>query len=56
MYGNSIITEACDCEHAKRYPDHRSSDIADYLRKLADRVDRGEIRHVSVSAHPVKEE
>lgn len=48
------VTEACDCEFVKRYPNHRSDEVAAYLRDLADRVDRGVIRHVSVSAHPVR--
>lgn len=47
-----VITEACDCEWAKRYPHDRSRGVATYLRELADRCERGEIRHVSVSAHP----
>ncbi len=27
--------------------------LADYLRKLAKQVEAGEMRHVSISAHPV---
>lgn len=50
----AIVTETCDCDWAKRHRHYRSADAAAFLRDLADRVDRGEIRHVSISAHPVK--
>ena len=47
------VTTSCDCDFVKHYPQHRSSEIAHYLRHLAERVERGEIRHVSLSVHPV---
>jgi outer membrane protein assembly factor BamD (BamD/ComL family) len=47
------VTTDCDCQFVKQYPQHRSDDIAHYLRCLAERVERGEVRHISLSVHPV---
>jgi hypothetical protein len=53
---SAVVTEGCDCEWAKRHKHYRSGEAAaQYLRDLADRVERGAIRHVSVSAHPIGE-
>ncbi len=45
----------CKCKWGERENLHRPPSIeqglADYLRKLATRVEAGEMRHVSISAH-----
>lgn len=43
-----IIT--CDKKHP--WPPSEDTTIADYLRELAERVERGEVRHISLSVHP----
>lgn len=47
-----VLTCVCP-PFENRYCEHRSDEMADYLRRLADRVDQGVIRHISVSVHPV---
>lgn len=40
------------CTQDHPWPEDDDKSAADYLRRLAERIERGEIRHVSLSVHP----
>jgi hypothetical protein len=43
----------CTCPLPERYPMTSGPEVAAYLRRLAENVEKGEVHHLSLSVHPV---
>lgn len=52
MSDTLCTVRVCRCSAALHYSMESRAETAAYLRELADRIEAGQIHHVSVSSHP----